>query len=172
MTETPFVPIELEKIEEPEAYRYFLSSHRNTQWTSLSTEDKNMFLYEAFLLLRQIRYDQEANCPGGTFSDMWIAANCELALALSQNPTAVLGGEVSISTGTTGAIKKNKLGDLEQEYYDVKDGQPVNHGGRFGPKAPLVLQRFEWLWDLLGCYMVDIHVQGQNSSGLIPRVRS
>lgn len=170
MTGTPFVPITLTPIQASTADPYFAATPRNAQWSALTPADKDIFLGEAFRLLNQICYDQEADCCGGTFEDMWIISNCELALALSQNPTAVLGGGVSINTGTTGAIKKNQLGDLIQEYYDVKDGQSVSTGGRFGPKAPLVLQKFDWIWDLLGCYMLNIHVQG--GGGLMLRVRS
>jgi hypothetical protein len=79
-----------------------------------------------------------------------VQATAELALGLHQNKTAIIGG--STSTGTTGAIKSQKLGDLQQDYYDVKDGQTTT--GKVSSTAPLILQRFSWLIDLLApCYL-------------------
>jgi hypothetical protein len=94
-----------------------------------------------------------------------IQATAELALALHQNKTAIVGG--ASSAGATQLVKRQKLGDLEIEYQAPSPGTVT--GGRYGPNAPLVLQRFPWLGDLLGeCYMQGSY----GSSRIIGRVRS
>ena len=79
-------------------------------------------------------------------------ATAELALWLHQNKTAIIGG--STSTGTMGAIRSQKLGDLQQDYYDVKDGQTTT--GKVSATAPLILQKFPWLVDLLGPCLLNV----------------
>ena len=96
-----------------------------------------------------------------TFAEAWTATVSEAALALSKAPSAVIGG--GAVTSTTGAIKEQKLGDLMQSYYDVKDGQATS--SKYGPNAPMILQKFPWISDLLGCYMT----QGYGSSRVISR---
>ncbi len=158
---------ELKAVTTAEADTYFTSTTRNAKWENTGSA-KASLMQEAFRLLNQIAYNQEASCPGGSFADNWIIANSELALALHNNPTAIYGGTVADSSAQ-GALKKNKLGGLEQEFYDIKDGQVVNTG-RFGPASPIVLQRFDWIWDLLGCYMPNVSLN--SGSGVIRRVRS
>ena len=153
----PVVPI-------ADADAYFATTPRDAEWTALA--DKQIWLNEAYRLLTAICYDQTRDCCGRDFGAAWIAANSELALALSKNPNAIIGGGGG-STGTTGAIKRNQLGDLVQEFYDVKDGQSLST--KYGPTDPLVLQRFPWLGDILGCWMTLTKSSGTR---VIARVRS
>jgi hypothetical protein len=104
----------------------------------------------------------------GVFADQWTAAVSELALALKQNPSAVIGGAAA-GGGATGEVKRQKLGDLEQEFFQARAGEAVVQTSRYGPKAPLVLQRFGWLGDLIGCWLPSY---GGGSSRIIARVRS
>ena len=147
-----------------EADAYFTSTPRDADWQAVTTKD--VFLNDAYRLLTAICYDQTRDCCGRDFGAAWIAANSELALALSKNPNAIIGGGGG-STGTTGAIKRNQLGDLVQEFYDVKDGQSLST--KYGPTDPLVLQRFPWLGDILGCWMTLTKSSGTR---VIARVRS
>lgn len=48
---------------------------------------------------------------------------------------------------TTGPVKRQKLGDLEREFFQA--------GEKVGTSAPLVLQRFPWLVDTLGCWLAS-----------------
>ena len=96
-----------------------------------------------------------------TFAEAWTATVSEVALALSKAPSAVIGG--GAVTSTQGAIKSQKLGDLQQDFYDTKSGQETTT--KYGKNAPMILQKFPWISDLFGCYMT----QGYGSSRVISR---
>ena len=142
---------------------YFLTTPRAADWVAVP--DQTPWLNEAYKWLAQLCVDQTKQCCGMSFDDAWVAANGELALALSQNPNAIIGG-VS-TTGAQGAIKEQKLGDLSQSFYDTKDGQLT--ASRFGPNDPKVLAAFPWIADLLGCFM---NLQKTSGTRVIARVRS
>ena len=131
----------------PDATTYFLTTPRNAEWVALT--DQQIWLNESQRYLGQLCFDQDADCCGKTFADAWKGAASELALALSKNTTAVIGS--GASTGTTGAIKEQKLGDLMQSYYDVKD-QPTS-ATKVSSSAPLILQAFPLLTDWLCCWL-------------------
>ena len=130
-----------------EATTYFATTPRSAEWVALA--DQQIWLNEAQKYLGQLCFDQDADCCGRVFTEEWITAVSELALALSKNPNAIISG--SASTSTTGAIQSQKLGDLSVSYYDTKDSQAS--GSRYGPNAPKVLQAFPWLGDFLGCWL-------------------
>ena len=147
-----------------DADAYFATTPRDAEWTAVA--DKQIWLNEAYRWLGQLCFDTtKGTCCGMTFDQAWVAANSELALALSKSPNAIIGGPST--GGVTGAIKRNKLGDLEQEFFDVKDGSVS--ASRFGPNDPIVLQRFPWIADLLGCFM---NLQKSSGTRVIARVRS
>ena len=162
MTATPVAaPLPVVTVAEVDAY--FALTPRDAEWTAVTTKD--VYVREAQVWLGQLCMDQSKTCCGMPFADAWLMAVSELALALSKNPNAIIGGPSA--GGTTGAVKRNKLGDLEQEFFDVKDGSVS--ASRFGPNDPLVLQRFPWMYDILGCFL-----NATKSSGtrVIARVRS
>ena len=144
----------------PDATTYFLTTPRNAEWVALTGQQ--IWLDESQRYLKQLCVDETADCCGMTFASAWTATVSEVALALSKDPTAVLGGGAA-STGTKGSIKSQKLGDLQQDFYDVKDGQATS--SKYGPNAPVILQKFPWISDLFGCYMT----QGYGSSRVISR---
>lgn len=131
----------------PDATTYFAATPRSAEWVAVT--DQQIWLNESQRYLKQVCVDEKADCCGMTFAAAWIATVSEVALALSKDPTAVLGG--TASTGTQGAIKSQKLGDLQQDFYDIKDGQATT--SKYGPNAPMILQKFPWIGDLFGCYM-------------------
>ena len=92
-------------------------------------------MHEAMTWLQQLCVDPTKECCGMSFPWALIMATSELALALSKSPTAILGGGVSAPTGGT---KRQKLGDLEIEYFQAGNSQPDNI--RYGINDPLVLQ--------------------------------
>jgi len=68
---------------------------------------------------------------------------------LHQNKTAIIGG--GGSSGSLGPIKSQKLGDLQQDYYEPAGAESA---AKVSNSAPLILQRFSWLIDLLApCYL-------------------
>ena len=133
----------------PYATAHFATTPRNSDWLALT--DQQIWLDESQRYLKQLCVDETADCCGMTFAEAWTATISEVALALSKDSTAVIGG--GAVTSTTGAIKEQKLGDLMQSYYDVKDQQAS--ASRYGKNAPMILQKFPWIGDLLGCYMTD-----------------
>jgi hypothetical protein len=141
---------------------YFSSTPRDGAWQA--TTDKDIWVDEATTWLAALCWDDKATCCGNDFNDAYIRAVSELALALSLNPTALIGGGVA-STGTTGAVKRQKLGDLEVEYFPVGSGGSSSTPGT--TKGPLVLRTFPWLRDIIGCWVLN---SGANQ--LAYRVRS
>mgnify|MGYP000276332581 FL=1 len=136
-------PDPLPVVTVPDADAYFLTTPRNAEWLAIGPNHQ-IWLNESQRYLGQLCFDQNADCCGKTFADAWTGAVSELALALSKNPSAVIGGGVS----TSGAVKRNKLGDLEQEFFD-----PGNAATKVSSSAPLILQAFPWLTDWLGCWL-------------------
>ena len=129
-----------------EATTYFATTPRSAEWVALT--DQQIWLNEAQKYLGQLCYDEDADCCDRVFADEWKAAVSELALALSKNPNAIIGGGASTSTG---AVKRNKLGDLEQEFFSPGES---TEGSKYGPNAPKVLQQFEFIGDFLGCWLL------------------
>ena len=141
---------------------YFLTTPRAADWVAVP--DQQPSLNEAYKWLAQLCVDQTKQCCGMSFDDAWVAANGELALALSQNPNAIIGGGVQQNTGGT---KRQKLGDLEIEFFQASNSSPDTI--KYGVNDPLVLQRFPWLGELLSCYLVSVKTSGTR---VIARVRS
>ena len=131
----------------PDATAYFATTPRSAEWTAVTTQQT--WLDESQRYLKQVCVDEKADCCGMTFAQAWTATVSEIALALSKDPSAVIGG--GAVTSTQGAIKSQKLGDLQQDFYDVKTGQEVTT--KYGKNAPIILRKFPWIGDLFGCYM-------------------
>lgn len=91
-------------------------------------------------------------------------AEVELAYMLSQSPDAITGppGGGGAASGTY--VKRNKLGDLEQEFaeYSSADSSCDNCGD------PALISRYPWLEDMLGCWLGATF----GSSKILLRVRS
>ena len=126
----------------PDATAYFATTPRSAEWVALT--DQQIWLNESQRYLGQLCFNQDADCCGMSFADAWKGAASELALALSKNPTAVIGSGASSS----GVVKRNKLGDLEQEFFE-----PGHAVSKVSSSAPLILQAFPWLTDWLGCWL-------------------
>jgi hypothetical protein len=156
-------------VSDADADDYFVHTFRGNEWIPLTVTEKTLALQEATRALETLCYKgekcsdtqplkwprklDEAGCCAAAdctaLPSQMVEATCELALSLHKNPTAIFGGGIS-GAGAQGAIKSNKLGDLQQDFYDVKDGQASS--SRYGPESPKVLQAFPWLSDLLGCW--------------------
>ena len=85
-----------------------------------------------------------------------------LALSLFNDPNAIIPG-VPSPTPQRGAVKMQKLGELQQEFFG-----PSDVGTKVAVSAPIVLQKFPWLIDVLGCWLDGNYGQ----SGIIDRVRA
>ena len=176
------LPTATSYVANADADSYFALTMRNAQWTALTEDEKTLALQEATRWLETLCYKGElcsstqglkwprknasSDCCSETvcttLPSQMVEATCELALALHQNPTSLLGGGPSAST--TGSVKRQKLGDLEQEFFEPSSGD-----SRYGPSDPLVLQVYPWLGDLIGkCYLEGSF----GSSRILARVRS
>ena len=137
---------------------YFLTTPRNADWGTVA--DHQIWLNEANRWFGALCFDQAKDCCGRSFDAAYTEAVSELALALSKSPAALVGSGAS----SGGAVKKAQLGGLAVEYFEGG----VATSARYGPNAPLVLQRFGWLGDILGCWLKV----PTGSSRIIARVRS
>ena len=166
------LPTTTSYLSEADADTYFATSFNAATWTALSSAEKTVALTEATRWLEALCWKGEkcsktqplawprkldaAGCCGAlvctALPEAMVQATAELALGLHQNKTAIIGG--TASTGTTGAIKRSKLGEMEQEYFEPASG--ASSGGKVGPTAPLILQRFPWLTDLLGPCLLNV----------------
>ena len=140
-----------------QADAYFLTTPRSAAWAAVA--DQQIQLNEANRWLGALCFDQTRSCCNRVFDAAYTEAVSELALALSANATAIIG---AASTG--GKIKRAQLGGLSVEYSEAG----ASTTSRYGPNAPLVLQRFPWLGDVLGCWL-NVPT---GSSRIIARVRS
>jgi hypothetical protein len=95
-------------------------------------------------------------------------AQAELALQLGSNPTLLTGALGVAQTGDRGPVKRQKLGDLEQEFFDPRDGD-ASTAATSTAGQPTLLQKLPWLADVLGCWVVQVSSSG---SRIIARVRS
>jgi|GEM_PF-1280293 len=165
-----------------DADAYFVDSFNNAAWMALTTAEKTVALAEATRWLEALCWKGEKCDPAQpmqwprqidatgccaatdctTLPAALVQATSELALALHKDQDAVIGGA---ATAVTGLVKRQKLGDLEVEYHPPSSGTVTT--SRFGPKSPVILQKFPWLWDLIGCWA---HYSG--ASQLAYRVRS
>ena len=167
-------------LDQTDATTYFANSFNAAAWATLTAAEKDTALAEATRWLETLCWKGEKCDPAQplawprkidgtgccaavtctTLPPALIQAVAELALALHQNKTAIIGG---VASG--GAVKKAQLGGLSVEYFEGG----VQSTSKYGPNAPTVLQRFPWLGDLLGgCYMQGSY----GSSRIIARVRS
>ena len=169
-----------------EADAIFAAGFKNAEWTALAEAEKETALKVSTASLEVLDYvgkrcspatddkdkEQALQWPRHDASCRGVVANCaaiplpikqacaSLALDLQKNPDAIDGGGTS---GTQGPIKKQQLGSLSQEFFE-----PGGSDTKVSPQAPLVLQKFPYLVDLLGCWLET----SSKSSRVILRVRS
>lgn len=149
---------------------YYLGTMREPDWSALTQQEKEAALIAATRGLETLDYagtrctpasddpalEQALQWPRSDATCKGLAATCAmlpraileatayLALQIHTNPPS-LG---SAATGATGAIKKQQLGDLSQEFYDVREGAST----KVDANAPLILQQYPILVDMLGCW--------------------
>lgn len=165
---------------------YYLGTMRQADWDALTQPEKEAALTAATSGLETLTYAgsrctpssddplleqalqwprSDATCKGITAACTMLpkeitAATCYLALELHANPPAVGGGPAQ----TVGAVASQTLGDLSISYHDVKEGTST----KVDASAPLILQNYPVLVDLLGCWSDTATGSGR----VILRVRS
>ena len=156
-----------------DADTYFADSFNNAAWSALSAAEKDIALKEATRALETLcwkgdkcsttqslawpRTIDATDCCAAvdctTLPLKLVEATAELALKMHQDQAALIASKAAAVA--TGVVKRNKLGDLEQEFFAPADAK---QGLRYGPSAPTVLQRYPWLGDLLGeCYLATTY---------------
>ena len=160
----------------------------NAAWTVLTEQEKQQSLMASTNGLEALRFSgvrcapstddanlqQALQWPRNGWMCRGIQAECGsiprqveeacayLALNLFNDPNAIIPG-VPSPTPARGAVQKQKLGDLEQTYF-----APSDAGTKIATNAPIVLQKFPWLVDVLSCWLDGNY----GRSGIINRVRS
>ena len=147
-----------------EADAYFATTPRAAAWAAV-TGDPDILLTEAQTWLAALCWDEATDCCGNDFTAAYTRAVSELALALSTNPTALIGTSAA-SGGAVGPVKRQKLDALEIEYFEP-GGSSSSSSAPGTTKGPLVLRTFPWLRDIIGCW-----VKNGGSNQLVYRVRS
>lgn len=137
---------------------YFSYTLRDAAWQAVAAPQKQAGLWEAQQRLLELEPDPTKTTCGDNFAGAWIAASSELALALINNPDAIIAG----GTAQPLAVRRNKLGDLEQEFGTPADGM----SSRYGLSSPLLLQKFPWLGEIIGCWI------SRSGSNVLNRYRS
>jgi hypothetical protein len=149
-------------LSDADADDYFIHSFNHAEWMALPVGQKTIALQEATRLLEGLCYQGErcdasqpfqwprkidgSGCCAAvtcvTLPPQMIQATAELALQLHKNQSAIIGG------GSSQQIKSASLGSMSVTYADGATNTKVS------ATAPLVLQRFPWLVDVLGpCLM-------------------
>jgi hypothetical protein len=155
----------LPTITDAMAAAYFATTPRDAQWAAIAGAEQAVSLTEAQTWLGQLCWNTTADCCGNTFDASYTRAVSELALALHGNPTALIGG--AAAPAALGPVKRQKLDALEVEYFDPRGSGSTATATAPTAKGPLVLQRFPWLKEIIGCFLTNT-----GSSNLIRRVRS
>jgi len=165
---------------------YFAGSIHEADWTAIDPDEQLSFLMAATSSLEVLSYNGD-RCNPSTTDPLqpqalaWprsgiscdgvavtcaaiprpiIEATCLLALELQRTPNAIIGG----STAVTGPIQSQTLGALSQSFYAPESSQ-----AKVDVSAPLVLQKFPWLVDLIpSCLLASTG----SSAKVITRVRS
>ena len=131
---------------------YMATTIRDAAWLAIPALERDVLLQEAQRWLKGLCPDPAAEGCCGDFATQWTEAVSELALALKLSPTAIITGGASAG-GATGEVKKQQLGELSVEFFQAREGAVATQTSRYGPKAPLVLQRFGFLGDIIGCWL-------------------
>tara|TARA_R100000664_G_scaffold8014_1_gene13364 strand:+ start:296 stop:868 length:573 start_codon:yes stop_codon:yes gene_type:complete len=166
----------------------FGNSLQNSEWAALTTAQKQSALMASTESLEVLTFlgdrctpatddstveqalqwpRENASCKGvkttATAMPLPIRqATAYLALALHKDSDAIIGG--GANNETKGSLKVQQLGELKQEFYDVKEGASI----KVDASAPIVLQKFPWLVDVLNCWLVGSF----GASKVLLRVRS
>lgn len=164
---------------------YYAGGLHETAWAALTTAQKEAALMAATAELEALTFsgkrcspssdapavEQALQWPRSDVTCKGIAAACTmlpkeveravcyLALELHTTPPTV----GSSATAAVGAVQSQSLGELSISYYaPTESGQP-----KVASSAPLILQRYPALVDILGCWAA-----GAGSGRIIARVRS
>lgn len=179
---TGVLPAGSSYVDVADANTYFANTFNAAVWAAIPVGDQTIALAEATKWLETLcwkgekcdaaqpmawprKIDATGCCSAvdcTTLPPAMVQATSELALALYQNPTALISGAVAVAG--LGPIKRQKLDVLEVEYFDPRGAGQTTVDT---PKGPAVLRAFPWLKDLLGCWLLNT---GSNS--LMLRVRS
>lgn len=154
-----------------DADAWFASSFGAAAWAALTAPQKQVAITEASRALDTLHWWGEKcsptqpwawprklaatnGCPAADCTTVpadVVAAVAQLALALNAEQGALVPALAGTATSATGAVKRQKLGDLEQEFFAPHSASvSTSTGGT----TPNVLSKFGWLRDVLRCWQV------------------
>lgn len=147
--------MELLPVPVADADAYMALGARGVVWAALEEPTREIQLQEAYRWLSTLHLNTEAVCTR-PLEECWVAANAEVALALYQNPNAVMpakpqGGPV---------VKSQALGDLSQSFFSQQEWAT-----KFNYRDHPLLRAFPWIDAILGCWL-------PSRTRIVNRVRS
>ena len=160
---------------------FFATSFGATAWAALNATEKQVAITEASRALDGLKWWGDACGTGQPWAwprKMAAAGQCPpavcttlprqveeaaalLALSMHSDQAAlvpVVGGGAAAAAPATGAIKRQKLDALEQEFF-APHTATSNRGAQANP-VPDVLMKFPWLRDQLSCWLVPPPQEG------------
>jgi hypothetical protein len=150
--------MELLPVDLADADAYMALGARNPAWLGIGDDTaRERALTEAYRWLTTLKLrDRPEEACYKPFSEAWVTANAEVALALHQNPQAV------IPAGTQGGptVKRQALGGLSQEFFGSAEWRT-----KFDYRDHPLLRAFPWIDSILGCWL-------PSRSKVLSRVRS
>lgn len=162
-----------------DADAFFATSFGASAWGALTATEKQVALTEASRALDKLpwwgekcgtaqqwawprKMDAVGSCPAAVCTVLPTdveAATALLALSMHQEQGALVpavGTSGSSTAAATGAIKRQKLGDLEQEFFSPHTSKAQQQG-----LITDVMVKFPWLRDHLSCWTVPPPQPGQ-----------
>ena len=167
---------------------FFVATLLEAEWQSYSNVEREASLMAATSVLDTMDWDgdrcnvpesvddatrpqrlnwprEEVSCGGiaavcSYIPDAILEAQCYLALQVAKDPSLINPGPNPVPVGLY--VKRNKLGDLEQEFAEYsKEIYADKHSSDHG-----VVKKFPWLLDYIGCYLKS------RGNRIVARVRS
>jgi len=163
-------------ISPADADAFFATSFASAQWAALTAAEKQTAITEASRALEQVtwwgercsttqawQWPRKLAASGGcgaavctVLPNDLVHATALLALSLHQDKGALVpaaGSTTATASAGTGPIKRQKLGDLEQEFFAPGTGSSSSSSTSHGHQ-PALLVKFPWLIDSLRCWMI------------------
>jgi hypothetical protein len=147
-----------------DADAYMAPTLKADAWAALTATQKARALSSAQTALQTLRWCTDATeCCGRQLASSYVAAASELALVLYADNAASLSPASQLPAPVT---KRQKLGDLEEEFFDpFTTIKVVPKDNRVNGHSPTLLRLYPWLIDLIGCWI------DRQTSTIVPMYR-
>jgi len=150
--------MELLPVDLADADAYMNLGARRSLWLAIGDDAaREVALTEAYRWLQTLPIrDRPVEACRRPFSECWITANAEVALALHRAPTAMV--PAGSQAGPT--VKSQGLEGLQQSFFSASEWKT-----RYDHNDHPLLRAFPWINSILGCWL-------PSKSKILHRVRS